>query len=227
MDRLKTPNLHQQWLTELTSSYAHTRQIIPDDILCVQCLQIMRHWDHNVPNNLDTWCTAEYQLPGIYVKQRHKVMVKPPQTLYWRHYDHDGVSNHQPHGCLLKYLFRCRSKKTSKLRVTGLCVGNSPEPVNSPHKGPVAREMFPFDDVIMDTSTESMTTMGVNRVWLYGTTKHTAILFSSTVHILVSRVRSDNILKFWPKLMSSILILTRYLIHRMCNVVLFHCFKRR
>ena len=40
-------------------------------------------------------------------------------------------------------------RKTSKLRVTGLCVGNSPGPVNSPHKGPVTRKMFPFDDVIM------------------------------------------------------------------------------
>ena len=29
------------------------------------------------------------------------------------------------------------------------CVGNSPGPVNSPHKGPVTRKMFPFDDVIM------------------------------------------------------------------------------
>ena len=38
-----------------------------------------------------------------------------------------------------------RSKKTSKLRVTGLCVENSPvtgEPVNSPHKGPVSRKGF-------------------------------------------------------------------------------------
>ena len=42
-------------------------------------------------------------------------------------------------------------KKTSKLRVTGLCVGNSPGAVNSPHKGPVTRKMFPFDDVIMHT----------------------------------------------------------------------------
>ena len=41
---------------------------------------------------------------------------------------------------------RRRSKKTSKLRVTVLCVGNSP--VNSPHKGPVARKMFHYDDVI-------------------------------------------------------------------------------
>ena len=70
-------------------------------------------------------------------------------TLHWRHNEHDGVSNHQPHGCLLNRLFRRRSKKTSKLRVTGLCVGNSPGPVNSPHKGPVTRKMFPFDDVIM------------------------------------------------------------------------------
>ena len=37
-----------------------------------------------------------------------------------------GVSNHQPHDCLLNHLFRRRSKKTSKLRVTGLCAGNSP-----------------------------------------------------------------------------------------------------
>ena len=71
------------------------------------------------------------------------------KTLRWRHNDHDGGSNHQPHGCLLNRLFRLKSKKTSKLRVTGLCVGNSPGPVNSPHKGPVTRKMFPFDDVIM------------------------------------------------------------------------------
>ena len=64
------------------------------------------------------------------------------ESLLWRHNDHDGVSNHQPHGCLLNCLFRRRSKKTSKLRVTGLCVGNSPGPVNSPHKWPVTRKCF-------------------------------------------------------------------------------------
>ena len=46
-----------------------------------------------------------------------------------------------------------RSKETSKLRVTGLWAGNSPGPVNSPHKGPVTRNMFPFDDVIMQKVT--------------------------------------------------------------------------
>ena len=63
-------------------------------------------------------------------------------SLLWRHNDHDGVSNHQSHGCLLNRLFRRRSKKISKLRVTGLCVGNSPGPVNSPHTWPVTRKCF-------------------------------------------------------------------------------------
>ena len=46
-------------------------------------------------------------------------------TLQWGHNGRDSISNHQPSDCLLNRLFRRRSKKTSKLRVTGLCVGNS------------------------------------------------------------------------------------------------------
>ena len=43
----------------------------------------------------------------------------------WRHDKRDGVSKHYPNDCLLNRFFRHRSKKTSKLRVTGLCAGNS------------------------------------------------------------------------------------------------------
>ena len=78
-----------------------------------------------------------------------KQILRQIRLLQWRHNDHDGVSNHQPHGCILNRLFRRRLKKTSKHRVTGHCAGNSPGPVNSPHKGPVTRKIFPFDDVIM------------------------------------------------------------------------------
>ena len=46
--------------------------------------------------------------------------------LQWHHDGLDGISNHQPHHSLLSHLFGRRSKKTSKLRVTGLCAGNSP-----------------------------------------------------------------------------------------------------
>ena len=65
-----------------------------------------------------------------------------PETLQWHHNERDCISNHQPHDCLLRRI----STKTSKLRVTGLCAGNSP--VNSPHKGTVTRKMFPLDDAI-------------------------------------------------------------------------------
>ena len=46
-------------------------------------------------------------------------------------------------------VLRRKSKKTSKLRVIGICAGIHRWPVNSPHKGPVTRKMFQFDDVIM------------------------------------------------------------------------------
>ena len=61
---------------------------------------------------------------------QHKVLqlllarVAHVSSLQWRHNERDGVLNHQPHDCLLNRLFR--SKKTSKLRLTGLCEGNSP-----------------------------------------------------------------------------------------------------
>ena len=51
---------------------------------------------------------------------------KSSTALRWRRNERDGVSNHQPHDCLLNRLFRRRLKETSKLRVTGLCAGNSP-----------------------------------------------------------------------------------------------------
>ena len=47
-------------------------------------------------------------------------------ALQGRHNGRDDVWNHQPHDCLCNRLFRRRSKKTSKPRVTGNCEGNSP-----------------------------------------------------------------------------------------------------
>ena len=75
-------------------------------------------------------------------------------TLHWRHNGRGGVSNHHTHDCSLNRLFRLGSKKTSQLRVTGLCAGNSP--VNSPHKWPVTRKMIPLDDVIMEFSRSNL-----------------------------------------------------------------------
>ena len=70
-------------------------------------------------------------------------------SLLWRHNGREGGSNHQPNDSLLNRPFRRRSKKTLKLRVTGFVRGIYRSLVNSPHKWPVIRKMFPFDDVIM------------------------------------------------------------------------------
>ena len=43
-----------------------------------------------------------------------------------------AIAYHLPYHCLLNRLFRRRSKKTSKLRVTGLCAVNSPVTVEFP-----------------------------------------------------------------------------------------------
>ena len=71
-------------------------------------------------------------------------------ALQWRHNGADGVTNHWRLDCLLGRLFRRRSKKTSKLRVTVLYERIHRWPMDSPHKGPVTWKMFPFDDIITD-----------------------------------------------------------------------------
>ena len=69
--------------------------------------------------------------------------------LQWRRNERYGVSNHRRHDYLLSRLFRRRSKKTSNSASLAFVRGIHRWPVDSLHKGSVAREMFPFDDVIM------------------------------------------------------------------------------
>ena len=94
---------------------------------------------HFVPNHkclIDNWPYNEnikgphyWSFVRILLK-RHRLLLQYFPDYHTssrcRHNGRDGVSNHQPHDCLLNRLFRHRSKKRSKLRVTGLCAGNSP-----------------------------------------------------------------------------------------------------
>ena len=87
--------------------YSHIRLIVldADGLELVRCQDIRTHRD-DVAQSVyirSTQCNAQ-----------------------WRHNERDSVSNHRRHDCLLNRLFRRRSKKTSKLCVTGLCGGNSP-----------------------------------------------------------------------------------------------------
>ena len=73
--------------------------------------------------------TVTYNAKNISMSSRLQVFIEPKDatlylvpfiTLRWRHNERDGVSNHQRLDYFLNRLFRGRSKKTSKLRVTGL-----------------------------------------------------------------------------------------------------------
>ena len=78
-------------------------------------------------NDVDMMTTPSFQCTAhSSVFQRHRPSNIANVPLHWRHNERDGVSNHQPHDSLLNRLFRRRSQKTSKLRVIGLCAGNSP-----------------------------------------------------------------------------------------------------
>ena len=98
--------------------------------------------------------------------------------LQWRHDGRDGVSNHQPHDCLLNRLVGRRSK----LRVTGLCAGIHRWPMNFPHKRPVTRKAFPFDDVIMCVC-HNATTREQMSVWkLAGSMGYLVSIFTINPH---------------------------------------------
>ena len=74
----------------------------------------------------DQWHERKYHERSWSIRS---LQVSPCQmiiTLQWRNNERDSVSNHQPYVCLLNRLLRLRWKKTSKLRVTGFCEGNSP-----------------------------------------------------------------------------------------------------
>ena len=67
-----------------------------------------------------------------------------------RHIEQGGVLNHQPKDCLRNCLFKAQIKENTKApRPWPFVRGIHRGPVNFPHKGPVTRKKFPFDDVIM------------------------------------------------------------------------------
>ena len=71
-------------------------------------------------------------------------------TLQWSHNGSDGVSNHRPRDCLLNPLFKgADERKHLCFASLAFVRGIRRRPGNSPHKGPVTREMIPFYDVIM------------------------------------------------------------------------------
>ena len=138
-------------LQHLLQKIHHSREQLL--IVCRVGSRVWWPWCHNTVMVLGRLCWSKSRVVFVTHIICDRIM-SITRVTSWCHdeekpleWHHDGISNHQPHDCSLNRLFRRRSTKTTKLRVTGLCVGNSP--VNSAHKGPLTRKMFPFEDVIM------------------------------------------------------------------------------
>ena len=120
----------------------HTRLFRQHYIDCTKAvLYIIRHImalfamisiNTDTPSNVHKMCAFllflcdQLQTDFTHGLQDYFTDTRQSYALLWRHNGRGSVSNHQPHGCLLNRLFRRRSKKISKLCVTGLCAGNSP-----------------------------------------------------------------------------------------------------
>ena len=93
-------------------------------------VSLLTHICVTLPQRVNTWGTGRLLTISDFFKRigHHCTgcWLSTVSSLQWRHNGRDSVSNHQPYDYLLNRLFRHRSKKTSKLRVTGLCAGNSP-----------------------------------------------------------------------------------------------------
>ena len=97
----------------------------------IPMLKIRRSWDRLIFNMGMPILIKRH----LYIKTPHGIAGVQPiskRVISWLYMHYSDVimsatasQNNQPHDCLLKLLFRRRSK-TSKLRVTGLCAGNSP-----------------------------------------------------------------------------------------------------
>ena len=110
-------------------------------------------------------------------------------TLQWHHTERDGTSNHIRLECFLNRLFRRRSKKTPKLRVTGLCKGIYRWPVDSPQERV-------FGDVILTWGRQD------TPVWLVAV----KMLFARGVlhgcwitSVIFALYLSSELLTMWPR----------------------------
>ena len=128
--------------------------------------------------------------------------------LRWRHNGRDRDSNHHPHGCLLNRLFRRRSMKTSKLCVTGLCVGNSPGIGEFPAQMASNAENVSIwwrhhtvrrdhIEAHMQIITSSLTKVRLRLWW-----KNNVYLYSNPTYFIIwilSKHRRNAALTFWPR----------------------------
>ena len=110
-------------VTHSSETHLQSHFLITTHVANLRIFRILRfkHW----------FLINRYELKGDYVSKKDitiwcQLSFAKYQALHWRHNELDGVSNHRRLCCLLNRLLRRISKKTSKLRVTGLVTGEFP-----------------------------------------------------------------------------------------------------
>ena len=111
------------WQGEIYEGQVDLLVLIPEYLEIIGSIYATDALAPCVPGHLPSWFSV-YEIDVPFSSMSTYFIYLP--SLRWRHNGRDCVSNHQPHDWLLNRLFRHRSKKTSKLRVTGLCAVNSP-----------------------------------------------------------------------------------------------------
>ena len=108
-------NMHKDYLWVYVPSLHSSPALCPTELTSFLCKVIICRT--LTPIGL----IRKYQTPKPDVSNKPHLL-----ALQCRPNECHGASYHQPHECLRNRLFRRRSNKTAKFRVTGLCAGNSP-----------------------------------------------------------------------------------------------------
>ena len=96
-----------------------------------------------------TWSRFTIKQPFIIPFQHKNHQCFCRYTLQWRHNERDGVSNQRRLDHFLNRLIWANQRKYESSVSLAFVRGIHRWPVNSPHKEPVTRKMFPFHYVIL------------------------------------------------------------------------------
>ena len=135
------------WMSECTRASLHrpTRDVFQLlFIICVQLTNSITDWQS--PQNspiINIWANVLTLVTNSWFLWINWVIH------FWRHNGRHGVSNHRHLDHLLNHLFRRRSKRIPKLRVTDIWKGNPPVTGGLPTQRASNAEMYLFDDVMM------------------------------------------------------------------------------
>ena len=113
------------------------------------------------PGRTPLFASLRPQMPWHFTVLGHQL-----PRLQWRHNERDGVAITSITIVYLTVYSGADQRKHQSSASLAFVRGIHRWPVNSPHKGPVTRKMFPFDDVIMAVAIIKLEMSSLDLLWL-------------------------------------------------------------